>query len=109
MKTHNINPHSGDNKPQFEQVHKRAMMGAVEMKKSPKRVKSAIVTKLENVQSRYMDHVKLNGPKEDLSKGIHTEKVPAPVRDPKDPQTRYPSPPRYSKMKNPLTVDQLDQ
>jgi len=26
LKTHNINPHSGDNKPQVEQVFNRAMM-----------------------------------------------------------------------------------
>jgi hypothetical protein len=27
MKTHNINPHSGGNKPEFSQVHGRALLG----------------------------------------------------------------------------------
>jgi len=28
-KTHNINPHSGGNKPHYSQIHKRAMMGKI--------------------------------------------------------------------------------
>lgn len=29
FKTHNVNPHSGDNKPHYSQVHARAMMGKI--------------------------------------------------------------------------------
>lgn len=109
MKTHNVNPHSGDNKPECVQVYNRAMLGRQVMTRSPKRGRSAVATKLENVQARYLDGFKNGGHKIDPAKGIPTEKVKAPKREPKDPFTRYPEPPRYSKLKNPLTGEQLDE
>ena len=45
LKTHNINPHSGDNKPEFSQVHDRALINprvmlpkGAEIGKSPRKL-----------------------------------------------------------------------
>lgn len=35
MKTHNINPHSGDNKPEFNQIHGRALLGGTVQIRAP--------------------------------------------------------------------------
>lgn len=46
-KTHNINPHSGDNKPEYSQVHGRALLGGTVQVRGPggraaKRTASAV-------------------------------------------------------------------
>lgn len=35
MKTHNINPHSGGNRPEFSQIHERAMLGGTVQIRAP--------------------------------------------------------------------------
>lgn len=35
MKTHNINPHAGGNRPKYVQVHERAMMGGTVQVRGP--------------------------------------------------------------------------
>lgn len=45
MKTHNVNPHSGGNKPEFSQVHGRALLGGTVQIRGPAARTSAKKTK----------------------------------------------------------------
>ena len=49
MKTHNINPHSGDNHPEYRQCYERAMIGNMKVKKSTGKNKKLV---MESVRTR---------------------------------------------------------
>jgi hypothetical protein len=80
LKTHNINPHSGDNKPEHAQVFARAMI-------NPKVVVKGI--------SRSPNK---RGSTKDLQHGSAIPQI-----------VRKPQPPRTAELKRPLTTKQLDE
>lgn len=49
MKTHNINPHSGENHPKYRQCYERAMIGNMKVKKTPGKNKKLV---MESVRTR---------------------------------------------------------
>jgi hypothetical protein len=54
MKTHNVNPHSGSNRPEFKQVYTRAIIGAAT--NDAIKVKSSTTGKAKSINMKKTQH-----------------------------------------------------